>query len=529
MRKILSLLIIMGMVCVYSINLSGQVFNVGQSSEWEASGFNNGRRVVRDCTMFFMGYIHYVWHSQDDPNSPPSAANCDIFYACTDHFGNIVIPPTNMTQQFRFFDNRYPAIAIENDGIDNFGNWRQFNTIHLVWQVKKMENTPYEVFHAKIPVTQPPMPPAILTNVKNLSQTPATESLVPAIAINHYGTSPVTNQTIHVVWQEEDVTFDPQNPLNFASDIFYTRSLDSGLTFQGPQSGGLWDNITNTPRNSQMPSISCCLDTFFGFPINYAGGDSDYATNFVHVSYNEDTDPGGINIFYLLSMTNGNNWNPPLNVTLFTGGTEETLDGYSNIAADMIDNVHIVFMRHVQRNEPTNAYAPGLNPTNVNSFPGPDPGMYNALTNRIIYWSNVNPQNINISTDYDQEFPTVALDRNQNLSVNWQEFQSMGPAFGDYEIMRIYNNNGVPPTRPLTPPVYGFWAGLTNDSMDMENDDLFPNLAHKKVATYLLMGATPGYTEAWTKVTGNGPAMAMAAMAKNIWSRNNVQRDPAVN
>jgi hypothetical protein len=97
--------------------------------------------------------------------------------------------------------------------------------------------------------------------------------------------------------------------------------------------------------------------------------------------------------------------------------------------------------------------------------------------------------------------------------------------------MRIYNNNAVAPTRPLTPPVYGMWGGLTNDSMDMANDDLFPNLAHKKVATYLLLNwpPVPGYTEVWTKVTGNGPAAAVAAMAKNIWSSNNTRRDPAVN
>ena len=33
---------------------------IGQSTEWEATGFNNGRRMVRDSN----GYFHAVWHAQ---------------------------------------------------------------------------------------------------------------------------------------------------------------------------------------------------------------------------------------------------------------------------------------------------------------------------------------------------------------------------------------------------------------------------------------------------------------------------------
>jgi len=166
-NKNLLALLVVGIFLILTLQASAQmVFNVGQSSEWEATAFNNGRRVVRDCSMFNIGYFHYVWHSQSNPANAPSGSNCDIYYACTDHNGMVMVPPTNLTAGLHFEDNRYPSIAIENDGLDNVGNWRLFNTIHLVWQVKETPNTPYEVYHGIIPVGNPPLPPAALNSVK---------------------------------------------------------------------------------------------------------------------------------------------------------------------------------------------------------------------------------------------------------------------------------------------------------------------------------------------------------------------------
>jgi len=524
----LCLIAVLAVLCFFAVDLSAQIVLIGQSSEWEATGFNNGRRVVRDCVDPDTGYYHYVWHSQPNPYTAPNGSNCDIYYACTDFMGNVVVGPTNLTLNLGFEDNRYPSIAIEYYILDGTLTYVQFNNIHLVWQAKSEEaGTIYEIYHAIINVTSPPTvpPPFTAANVKNLSQTPDNDSLVPAIAINQCDADLM--QHVHVVWQEEDIDRSlPGSP----SDIYYTRSTDSGQTFMGPQSGGPWDNITNSRYNSQMPTISCTLDSYYGNrPLKYTLPNSGYNSDDVHVAYNEDTMWGGINIFYLRSFNDGLNWAAPLNVTFQTGGHEETRDGYPNIAVDMLDNAHVVFMRHVGVNEPTNLYSPGINPLNILSFPGPDPGMYFSLANIIINWTN-NPNGISIlphptAWDSDREFPTAAMDRDQHLNVNWQDYIL---ALNDYEIVRITNFNGNPPSWPPVNPVYNIWNPLIGDSLDFDNDDLFPNLAHKKVSMYMNNLGTAGFTEIWTKVWGQGWAAAVAPMSKFVVMLNNLVRDPLI-
>ena len=157
------------MTMVITFALAFNLFSQLQplSTEWDATAFNNGRRVVRDCSMPYMGYYHFVWHSKAYPSQvvTPQAINCgnsDIYYACLDDNGTLVIPATNLTRQFKYADNRYPSIAIEYDGIDEDppADWRNFNDIHVVWQCKQTPGSSYEIFHAKILVGNPPAPPA---------------------------------------------------------------------------------------------------------------------------------------------------------------------------------------------------------------------------------------------------------------------------------------------------------------------------------------------------------------------------------
>ena len=156
-------------------------------------------------------------------------------------------PPLNMTSGLGNYDNRYASVAIEYE-VFGAGDVRQANTLHVVWQALDTTGplARYEVMYAKVPVLGapgPPLPPAPWASQTNLSNT-ATDSVVPSIAINQYGTS--LTQHLHVVWQEEDV-FGPNQPppvglatedANF-SDIAYVRSTDSGGTWFPPPQG--WD------------------------------------------------------------------------------------------------------------------------------------------------------------------------------------------------------------------------------------------------------------------------------------------------
>ena len=515
-KKILLFVIIISFISTGG--LAQILTNVGQSSEWEATGFNNGRRMVRDNNQ----YLHIVWHSQEDPNAAPTAMGCHIYYACVSDSGAVIVPPQNLTIDIpELMDSRYPSIAIEYEGLNDQYNWLLYNRLHVVWQGLTEETNTYDIYYHAIQVSNPPVapPPFIWSDVLNLSDSPKVDSLVPAIAINKYTSNPNWDQNIHVVWQEEDVTgeygFDPAG-----SDIFYTMSGNCGGSWTFPA------NLTQTEMNSQMPSISCALDCYFGAPPQYAGADAAYPSDDVHVSYHEDTSAGGINVFYLRSPNNGMTWNVPINVS----PNREVCEGYPNIAADMLDRVHIVCMTDLVPAEPFQGnYLPGIDPASIVSFPAADPGMYHAIVNTVKYYGYAPWITIPKSDDYDREFPTVALDREQNLDFNWQEHYidpDGNPA--DYDVIRIECLNTSPVTRPLTVPVYpGWYPFINNDSNDMENDYLFPNLAHKKAAMYFngITGSYNMFSEVWTKIEGVGRQFAIAALAKTIELFNDAFRD----
>jgi len=115
------------------------------SSEWEATGFNNGRAMVRDAD----GYFHIVFHSQDNPDSPPGGY-CDIWYS----HSLVPAPPVNSTDWAPAVkivnlagDDRYPSIAIEHGspGIANDNDM-----LHVVWQHCEPGST-YDIFYCSSP------------------------------------------------------------------------------------------------------------------------------------------------------------------------------------------------------------------------------------------------------------------------------------------------------------------------------------------------------------------------------------------
>jgi hypothetical protein len=512
----------------------------GESSEWEATAFNNGRRIVRDSN----GYFHAFWHSIRNKRIIPNGTGCDIMYSYTlkpaaepppmDAQGQWV-PPINMTINLNNMDNRYPSVAVEYEIWDN--NWSGFNTLHVVWQasVNGPNGPRYDVYYANIPVVNPPVAPLPWGVAINLSNTPLTDSLVPAIAINKYNPNSL-NQHLHVVWQEEDINNNngllppPQEDAWF-SDIAYIRSVNSGVNWAGPGggwNGNVWDNLTRTAANSQMPSIACTLDRNTGVPHQVGRSEFGYNSDDVHVTYNEIVG-AGMHVYYLRSLNDGVNWNPRVDVTLAAGGAAGTMDAYSNIVVDMLDNPHIVFMRNAMApREPMhtgpNIYRPGVDPTLWWSFPGPDIGMYGVRVNSIVYaYFNGNVWTPRTWNGPDMEFPTVSLDRWQHATVNWQQY--VNP---DYDIMRVTNRNLNAPAFPLLLQNYQGWAGISNDSNDPNNDDLFPSLAFKKTAMYMSPNEqlTAGFDEIWTKVFGHGRFNAMAPMAKEVGQKGNMTYGP---
>ena len=134
---------------------------IGQSSEWEATGFNNGRRMVRDSN----GYFHAFWHSNPNLPAGPSGDSCHIFYSYTTTTATEPPPmssqgqwafPIDMTQLLGHNDDRYPSVAIEYDIYDNYPSWTNKNKLHVVWQGNIQENGRYEVYYASIMVINPP-------------------------------------------------------------------------------------------------------------------------------------------------------------------------------------------------------------------------------------------------------------------------------------------------------------------------------------------------------------------------------------
>ncbi|MCX7717946.1 MAG: hypothetical protein N2111_06030 [Candidatus Sumerlaeaceae bacterium] len=528
---------------------------IGQSSEWEATGFNNGRRMVRDSN----GYFHVVWHSKPALPAGPSGAACDVFYAHTLVPSNeppsmasqpgVWTAPVNMTALLGNSDNRYPSLAIEYDVYNQ--QWTQTNRIHVVWQAVPAFGNRYEVLYATIPVTNPPGAASPWVVATNLSQTPQTDSLVPSVAINSYSPDAL-NQHVHVVWQEEDVNnnggiIGPPAEDAWFSDIAYTRSVNSGLSWAPPGGGWdpdgpgplppyAWDNITQTPFNSQMPSVCCILDQYAGTPAVAGRGDMGYNSTAVHVAYHQDFGVGGIRVLYKFSANDGAGWGAPVDVSQVAYAPPTPNDAYPNLAVDMLNRLHITFMRNnIVAAEPMrtgpNTYLAGINPSLVRSFPGPSVGMYGVQPNQVLYIWMSTTGSLEMLEQWsadDQEFPTVALNRWQHVNVNWQQFQATPPP-GDYEIFRATFLNFVP---PQFPPLRQHYVGFTppaSDSLDPANDDLFPNLSHQKTAMYLAPAPEPGnagFDEVWTKITGHGPTGAInGLLVKSIMQSGNMGFD----
>lgn len=63
-RKIFFSILTMVLILILAVTALAQPGTINLTSEWEATAFNNGRRMVRDSN----GYFHAFWHSLTNPN-----------------------------------------------------------------------------------------------------------------------------------------------------------------------------------------------------------------------------------------------------------------------------------------------------------------------------------------------------------------------------------------------------------------------------------------------------------------------------
>ncbi|MCK5132037.1 MAG: T9SS type A sorting domain-containing protein [Candidatus Sabulitectum sp.] len=445
------------------------------SSEWEATGFNNARAMVRDGD----GYFHIVYHSQDNPDTAPGGF-CDIFYSHT----LIPAPPMSSADWAPAVkivslpgDDRYPSIAIEHGSA---GLSSDDDTLHVVWQHNEGEpGTVYDILHCFSPNAQVP-PPDVWSSPMPVHMS-AHNSLVPDIDCS-------LGNILHVVWQEEGV--DP------FSEIFYSQSINHGNTWL-PSA-----NISMTAgANSQMPDVATIID-FLEPPSQYT-----YCSDVVHVVWNDDYyAPSPPHILYTLSPDAGGLWLPFEDISLISGSPGA--DGYPSLTVDRDDIPHVAWMTEILPAGP-DPYTPGANPALVSSFPGPDPRMYGVLPNYILYswrpgmWA---PCEVVSGMVGDEEFPSIAVDPYGNLWVGYQNWLSGI----DYDVCGATKVIGSPPPWNL--------ATLSND---LYHDDLFPSTATKKAGT-----STAGYDLIWTKIDsdlsagGHFPIAAMSP-AHEIWFTGN--------
>ncbi|MCK5130727.1 MAG: hypothetical protein KAR40_01070 [Candidatus Sabulitectum sp.] len=455
------------------------------SSEWEATGFNNGRRMVRDSR----GYFHMVYHSQTNPNGTPGG-NCDIMYSHT----LLPAPPTSSADwapatEITFdtsLDDRYPSIAIEHGSP---GNPTDNDMLHVVWQREDMSGV-YQIMHSSNINSTMPAPgtwtPPFTVHVS------AEHSLVPDVDCS-------LNNVVHVVWQEENFNS------GLTSDILYSNSIDHGMNWTPFQ------NLSMTEFNSQTPDVATVID-FQEAPSNYT-----YYSERVHVVWSDDGPTSGPCIMYKSSPDAGNSWDLYENVSHSSGSMYS--DGYPSLTVSREDIPHVAWMHGVIPHDPTDPgpYTPGVDPLNANSFPGPEVGMYSTILQNI-YYSGRNSGNWGSFEIVDEamaenEFPSIAVDNTDMLYVAWQA--NTYPAT-DYNI------------RQAERMVAGGGWGNATTFYHLDHDDLFPSEATKKTAMY-----SPGYDFVWTMIdsdlsaTGHGQPAALSP-AHEIWFSGNTQWNSSV-
>ncbi|MCK4758157.1 MAG: hypothetical protein KAS67_06885 [Thermoplasmata archaeon] len=303
-------------------------------------------------------------------------------------------------------DAQYPSIAIDPQGI-----------IHVVWSQTYSDWT-YEVHYSRS-----------IDNGKTWSgYTDNTETLVsyregsndspwvdsPKIAVS---TNPLI---LHAVWTEV-------SPIGEATEIFYSRSIDQGMTWSG--TGG---NLPISNPGSQTP---------ISFPADIAVGGADGKD--VHVVWTQDVDHGGgfwsSEVFYACSSNYGElvSWEPERIISQSI--PDDTYAADVKVAA-FEDNVHVIW----------------------NQWGVDGEVYYSGSWNGGVDWSNdevaEGDQKISHSDGEFAESPVVATspeNGGMGAHVIWTEIDEKSP-LGSFEIHESINPMALDPL---------MWSGTDQDNV----------------------------------------------------------------
>ena len=236
---------------------------------------------------------------------------------------------------------------------------------------------------------------------KSLSHTSG-DSFNPRIAVD-------SNGGINVVWQDDSVG---------STDIFFTRSTDSGANFSGPV------NVSNDADASSMPQVA-----------------ADSAGNIFVVW---ESDSGVLGILFSRSADGGNTFSAPAMLSTNTGGSVSP-----QIAVDLSGNISVVWEDDIS---PSSDISFSHSQDHGAHFSAPKSLSHNVgnstsaqlaldLTGNInVLWENDSPGNSDIfftrSTDGGLNFsalanlsnspgftrtPQIATDPGGNISVIWAD------------------------------------------------------------------------------------------------------------
>ncbi len=503
-------------------------------TEWDATAFNNSRKIVRD----YNGYYHAVFHSQkidhcdaEIPGNPPAGGRpCAIYYtrsATPADAGNPGPPPWSsiywdtpvvVANTDDTVDDRYPAIAIEYGPM---GAPSSNDRIHIVWQRERAPGDVYDIYYSTCEITSEPCHwedgmghdgmRVFYQSADTDGNLVSRNSLVPSIDINH-------DNYIHVAWQEEN--FKNTEPFTSEfSEILYKGS--AWIEWSNPIK--YTKNISASPSaNSQMPSLACCQDTDSSSTDPY-----EYRFASVHIVWNEDVTPSSPHIMYCSSSSNGDpsTWSTVSDWSLAAGSNGS--DGYPSLVVNATNTLYCVWMHPVTPDDPdgtTNGgrgdYGPGVDPSDAGgsqeSFPGPEVGMYGASNQQIWFYSfESGGMVVNDTTERpsDSEFPTIICNKwgLNSVLVYWQ-----GEMEGDYDIWHAsYSGNFDDDSNPFSDPLH---------------DEFFPSSANKKQGTHVnySQAGQPFHDLLWTKIdmdasaTGHGATGAVSP-THELWFHGNTK------